>query len=154
MAAGLGLLCAACSTSAAQTTISTSTTLQITTTTVHYVPTYVRVNGKHVLVPVEAHNEPINAYSSEGQNIVIVAKGFEPSKLYAVHTSPIVITNLTGSVKVVVFYHWPNYPRPIRIAPGAHVDIHYGAQISLAYGNGAGTTIGRLYIDTLPGISP
>lgn len=151
--AGLGVLATACATSAAAPSTTTTTIVDITTTTVHYVPTYVTVGTKKVLMPVEAHNEPISPYSNEGQNIVVVPSGFEPSKLYAVHKHPIVFTNLTTRPAIVVFYNFPNYPKPITIPSGGHVAIHYNAQISLAYTDGSHKQIGRLYIDTLPGLN-
>jgi hypothetical protein len=148
-------VCGGCSTQAqsAPTSTSPSTTLEITTTTVHYVPTYVTVGHRKVLMPVEAHNEPIRAYSNTGQNIIITKAGFEPDKLYALPQYPIVFTNLTDHTQVVKIYNFPNEPEPEAIPPGGKFSFRYDAQISLAYGNGSGTWHGHLYIDTLAGLS-
>jgi hypothetical protein len=127
--------------------------LEITTTTIHYVPAYVTVGHHKVLMPVEAHNEPIQPYSGIGQNIIITKAGFEPDKLYALPQYPIVFTNLTNHTQVVKIYNFPNEPKPESIPPGGKFSFRYDAQISLIYGNGAGNWHGHLYIDTLAGLS-
>jgi hypothetical protein len=156
-AAGAVLLafCAGCSSTAAPSGPSTtnSTTPDVTTTTVHYVPTYVTVGKHRVLMPVEAHNEPISPDSSQGQNIIITSAGFEPNKLYAVHNYPIVFTNLTDETQVVKIYDFPDVPKPEAIPAGGTFSFRYDAQISLLYGNESGTWRGHLYIDTLVGIA-
>jgi hypothetical protein len=146
---------AACSTpsSAAGTRQTTSTFLQISTTTIPYVPHYMTVAGHKVLIPVESHNEPVSSYSNAGQSIIFTANGFAPAKLYASHTKPIVFTNLTSKAIVVKFYDWPNYPKPFVVPAGGTYAVHYDAQISLAYALVTGKDLGRLYIDTLPGVN-
>lgn len=147
-------LCAGCASTAQPTpSTTTSTAPDITTTTVHYVPTYVTVGKHKVLIPVEAHNEPISVSSSVGQNIIITKTGFEPEKLYAVHNLPIVFTNLTDETQVVKIYDFPKVPKPEAIPPGGTFSFRYGGQISLLYGNGSGTLRGHLYVDLLVGIT-
>jgi hypothetical protein len=153
--AGLTLSCAGCASGAAQPPPSTtsSTTLTITTTTVPYVRTYVTVGHRRVLLPVEAHNEPISPYSSQGQNIIITRTGFEPQRLYAVHNYPIDFTNLTDQEQVVKIYNFPSVPKAEPIPPGGTFSFRYGAQIALLYGNASGTWRGHLYIDLLVGVT-
>jgi ABC-type Fe3+-hydroxamate transport system substrate-binding protein len=153
VAAGLVLMLAACSqtTSASTTsTSSTSSTMLITTTTVHYVPRYVSVGGRDVLLPTEEHHEPITSYSDFGQNVIITKAGFEPWKLYALNKTPIVFTNLTDSAQEVVFYHFPNIAHSGTIPPGGSYSFSYNASIALVYGNRAGTNTGHLYIGGCP----
>lgn len=148
----VGLL-AGCSTrtSASTTSSSTSsTTLAITTTTIHYVPRYVSVGGRIVLMPTEDHHEPIQAYSNFGQNVIITSQGFEPSKLYAVRTSPVVFTNLTDQTQEVVFYHVPGTPNSGPIAPGGHYTFNYRFALALVYGNKSGSEHGHVYIGLCP----
>jgi hypothetical protein len=151
---GVGLLLAGCSTataaSNATSTSSTPSTVLITTTTVHYVPTYVSVGGHKVLMPTEKDHEPINAYSAFGQNVIITAKGFEPSKLYAADTAATVFTNLTDTTQEVVFYHFPNAANSGPIPPGGSYSLHYGGAIALVYGNRSGHDLGHLYIGGCP----
>jgi hypothetical protein len=146
----LGLALAGCSASTAASTSSTTTTPLITTTTIHYVPTYVSVGGHKVLLPTEAHHEPITGYSAEGQNIIITTHGFEPSKLYASRTAPVVFTNLTDGTQEVVFYSFPTVANSGGIAPGGSYTLHYSASITLAYGNRSGSDVGHLYIGLCP----
>jgi hypothetical protein len=122
----------------------------ITTTTIHYVPRYVTVGGHSVLLPTEEHHEPITGYSGFGQNIIVTAEGFSPSKLYAVSTAPIVFTNLTDTAQEVVFYHFPNVANSGQIASGGSYSLHYTAAIALVYGNRSGSETGHLYIGACP----
>lgn len=148
----LALMLAGCSASTAApgSTTTTSATPLITTTTVHYTPTYVTVGGRAVLVPTEANHEPITSESGEGQNIIITIKGFEPLKLFARDSAPVVFTNLTDVTQEVVFYNFPNVANSGAIAPGGAYTLHYSALISLAYGNRSGSDVGHLYIGTCP----
>jgi hypothetical protein len=145
----VGLL-AGCSTRTSASTTSSSTTLAITTTTIHYVPRYVSVGGRIVLMPTEDHHEPIQAYSNFGQNVIITNQGFEPSKLYAVRTSPVVFTNLTDQTQEVVFYHVPGTPNSGPIAPGGHYTFNYRFALALVYGNKSGSEHGHVYIGLCP----
>lgn len=151
IALGVALLLAGCSTAtAASNATSTSSTVLITTTTVHYVPTYVSVGGHRVLLPTEKDHEPISAYSAFGQNVIITATGFEPSKLYAADTAATVFTNLTDTTQEVVFYHFPNVANSGPIPPGGSYSLHYSAAIALVYGNRSGHDVGHLYIGGCP----
>jgi hypothetical protein len=153
MALGVGLVLAGCSTNTAASTSSTTTTPStalITTTTVGYVARYVSVGGHRVLLPTEEHHEPITAYSGFGQNVVITAKGFEPSKLYASSKAPVVFTNLTDLTQEVVFYHFPTVANSGPIPPGESYSLRYAAAIALVYGNRTGIDHGHLYIGGCP----
>jgi hypothetical protein len=146
-----GLLLGGCSAStSASPDSTTSSTVLITTTTVHYVPRYVSVGGHTVQMPTEEHHEPVTAYSGFGQNIILTTKGFEPYKLYALSTAPIVFTNLTDATQEVVFYHFPNVAHSGPIPPGGSYTLRYPAAISLVYGNRSGSELGRLYIGGCP----
>jgi hypothetical protein len=152
--AGLGIACTACTASQAQSvnTTTTSRPVYLTTTTVAYKPQYVMAGGHEVLVPVELDHEPVNSYSSTGQNIIYTAGGLAPSKLYASGKAPIVFTNLTNSAIVVQFYNWPNYPKPFTVKAGGSYSIHYNGLIALGYGLVHGSDHAFLYIDDLPGV--
>jgi len=153
LALGLGLVLAGCSTTTGASTSSTTTpssTALITTTTIHYVPQYVSVGGRSVLLPTEEHHNPITSYSGFGQNIILTAKGFSPSKLYAANTAPIVFTNLMDTAQEVVFYHFPNVANSGLIPPGGSYSLHYSAAIALVYGNRSGSETGHLYIGGCP----
>jgi hypothetical protein len=101
-------------------------------------------------MPTEEDHEPITAYSAFGQNVIITAKGFEPSKLYAASTAPIVFTNLTDTAQEIVFYHFPNVAHSGSIPPGGAYSLHYSAAIALVYGNRSGSDTGHLYIGLCP----
>lgn len=153
VALGLALVLAGCSTSTSASTTSTTTTTStplITTTTIHYVPRYVSVGGRTVLLPTEEHHEPITAYSAFGQDVIITNTGFEPSKLYALSKIPIVFTNLTDSTQEVVFYHSPTVATSGPIRPGGSYGFLYNATIALVYGNRTGSRLGHLYIGGCP----
>jgi hypothetical protein len=146
-----GLLAGCATNNAASTTsTSTSTTLEITATTVHYVPQYVSIAGHTILMPTEEHHEPIQAYSNFGQNVIITNVGFEPSKLYAAGTSPVVFWNLTDTTQEVVFYHVPGTANSGPIAPGGHYSFHYKYASALVYGNKSGSDVAHLYIGMCP----
>ncbi|MGC9961453.1 MAG: hypothetical protein ABSE47_06070 [Acidimicrobiales bacterium] len=141
----------ACSAGTGSSSATTSsTTLGITTTTVNYVPQYVTVAGRKVLVPTEDHHEPISGYSSFGQNVIITAHGYEPHKLYAANITPIVFTNLTAATQVVYFHHFPNVSKSRPIRPGSSWSFSYPAAIVVAYGNRTGSWLGLLYIGGCP----
>jgi hypothetical protein len=146
----VALALAGCSTTTAASTTTTPSTVEITTTTVHSVPQYVTVGGHKVLVPTENHHEPINSYSSFGQNVIITSKGFEPYKLYAASSTPIVFTNLTSKVQDVHFYHFPNLANSGPIPSGGSFSMKYDAAIDIVYGNRTGTLLGHLYIGGCP----
>lgn len=129
---------------------TTSSSPHITTTTVHYVPRFVRVAGREVLVPTEQGHEPINAETSFGQNVIITATGFQPFKLYAAASTPIVFTNLTDSTQVVEFYDFPSLKDSKPIPPGMAWSFEYSGAINIGYGNRAGSHLGRLYIGGCP----
>jgi hypothetical protein len=151
MALALGLVLTGCSApTAAPTSSTTPSTVLITTTTVHYVPRYVTVGGHAVLMPTEKGHEPITAYSAFGQNIIITTKGFEPSKLYAAATAPIVFTNLTDTTQEVVFHDFPNVANSGPIPPGKSYSLHYSDAINLGYGNRSESENGLLYIGGCP----
>jgi hypothetical protein len=140
-----------CSFGHADTTDPTPT-IDITTTTVHYVPHYVTVGGHRVLMPTEEHHEPIEAYSNFGQNVVITDEGFEPSELYAQSRTPIVFTNLTDRTQVIVFYHFfssANH-RTKPIPPGETFSFSTRFAINLVYSNPAKTSTGHLHIGGCP----
>jgi hypothetical protein len=146
----LAFAVAGCSTNTAASPNSSSTTREITTTTVHYVPTYVTVGGRKLVIPTENGHEPINSYSSFGQNVVITAKGFEPYKLYAASSTSIVFTNLTSTIQEVKFSHFPNVKTSGPILPGRSFSMKYDAAIALVYSNRTGSSLGHLYIGGCP----
>ncbi len=145
----LVVLLAGCS-SSAPSDPTTSTSPRITTTTVHYVPRYVRVGGHEVLVPTEQGHEPVNPQTGFGQNIEITAAGFRPLKLYAAASTPIVFTNMTDRTQVVVFYDFPGLKQSRPIASGTTWSFQYSGAINLGYGNRSGSQTGRLDIGGCP----
>jgi len=101
-------------------------------------------------MPTEEHHEPIQAYSNFGQNIIITNKGFEPAKLYAARTSPVVFWNLTDQTQEVVFQDVPGHSNSGPIAPGGHYSFNYQFAVALIYGNKTGSETAHLYIGTCP----
>ncbi|MGO8876520.1 MAG: hypothetical protein ACLQNG_12255 [Acidimicrobiales bacterium] len=146
----LSVVLAGCSAGGAGTTTQPSTTLAITTTTVHYVPQYVSVGGHQVLVPTENDHVPISSATGIGQNVIITASGFEPAKLYAASGVPIVFTNLTDVTQVVHFHDFPTIDNSKPISPGGSWSFHYGAVVNVVYGSRAGSSLGLLYIGSCP----
>lgn len=146
----LSFLLAGCSAGAAGTTTQPSTTLAITTTTIHYVPQYVSVGGHQVLVPTENNHVPIGSSTGIGQNVIITTSGSEPAKLYAASGVPIVFTNLTDATQVVHFRDFPTVAKSKPIAPGRSWSFQYGAVVNVTYGIGSGSSSGLLYIGSCP----
>jgi hypothetical protein len=95
----------------------------------------VEVGGKTVKVPTDG-GKPINSQVDDGQQIVISASGFLPSRLYSNPGKAIVWTNLTDQPQQIIFDAFP--VKSTVIAPGAVWSWKTQDSESIAYHSNTG----------------
>lgn len=100
----------------------------------HVVPP---IAGSSTTTPREVPARPINPVVDAGQQIVITSHGFDPARLYADDSTPVVWTNLSGVPQRVDFVAFPVHSAVIP-AGGQFVWTPDGAGLSIAYRSASG----------------